>query len=96
FGEMPDIVSLNFQIDGNNNENEVFTIEISNDKKVDALKPIVKKRLAPLFDTIPSTQIKLSLTPNGGSMKPTVRISKFFNGNPDENEIYVYVTPLNN
>ncbi|CAG8728341.1 17438_t:CDS:2, partial [Racocetra persica] len=61
---MADIVSLNFQIDGNNNENEVFTIEISNDKKVDALKPIVKKRFAPLFDTIPSTQIKLSLTPN--------------------------------
>ncbi|CAG8723000.1 1009_t:CDS:1, partial [Acaulospora morrowiae] len=75
---MINIVSLNFQIDENNNENEVFTIEIYKDKKVDALKPIVKKQLTFLFDTIPSTQIKLSLIPSSGSMKSTVKTFKLF------------------
>ncbi|CAG8781313.1 12843_t:CDS:1, partial [Dentiscutata erythropus] len=44
---------------GKYSEDEVFTIEISENKKYELLKHMVKKRLAPLFDFIPSTQIIL-------------------------------------
>ncbi|CAG8622204.1 5105_t:CDS:1, partial [Scutellospora calospora] len=53
------IINLNCIISGKNPENKTFTIEISNDKKYKLLKHTVKKCLAPLFDSIPSTQITL-------------------------------------
>ncbi|CAG8773806.1 21499_t:CDS:2 [Gigaspora margarita] len=62
--EQPIIVSLNCIVTGSKHEYEVFTIEISNDKKYELLKHMVKKRLAPLFDSIPSTQIILRPSPN--------------------------------
>ncbi|CAG8782432.1 23740_t:CDS:1, partial [Dentiscutata erythropus] len=49
---------------GKYSEDEVFIIEISEDKKYELLKHIVKKRLASLFDSIPSTQIILHSSPN--------------------------------
>src|SRR2546421_2088291 len=56
---MADNISLNFRIHDNTNDDEIFVIEISKEKKVDMLKPLVKKRLAPLANDIPSTQINL-------------------------------------
>ncbi|CAG8659697.1 6085_t:CDS:2, partial [Cetraspora pellucida] len=46
-------------LSGGNTKNETFIIKISNDKKYKLLKYMVKKCLAPLFDSIPSTQITL-------------------------------------
>ncbi|CAG8750914.1 36609_t:CDS:2, partial [Racocetra persica] len=57
------IINLNCLVSGSS-ENETFTIEISNDKKYELLKHMVKKCLAPLFDSIPSTQITLRLSAN--------------------------------
>ncbi|CAG8826711.1 11923_t:CDS:1, partial [Dentiscutata erythropus] len=71
-------------------ENETFMIEISNDKKYELLKHIVKKRLVPLFDSIPSTQITLRSSANGPIYKPMVRISKDFADSPDENGLHIY------
>ncbi|CAG8749361.1 8798_t:CDS:1, partial [Cetraspora pellucida] len=48
------IINLNCVVSGRNPENETFTIEISNDKKYELLKHMVKERLAPLFNSIPS------------------------------------------
>ena len=44
-----EIYSLNLYFHDSQNDNEIFVIEISREKKVDSLKPIIKKRLAPLF-----------------------------------------------
>src|SRR5947209_10328482 len=54
-----EIVNLHLRIHDNQQENETFVIKISKQKKVDSLRPIIKKRLAPLFDHVPSTQICL-------------------------------------
>ena len=72
------------------NDEEIFVIEISKEKKVDMLKPLVKKRLAPLADKIPSTQIDLQ-TMGGMRMKAMTKISKYFNENINEDEIHVLV-----
>ncbi|CAG8526499.1 13401_t:CDS:1, partial [Cetraspora pellucida] len=73
------IINLNCVVIGRNSEKETFTIEISNDKKYELLKHMVKEHLAPLFDSIPSTQITLRSSPdNGPIFKPMVRISKNF------------------
>ncbi|CAG8682052.1 4196_t:CDS:1, partial [Dentiscutata heterogama] len=56
------IINLNCVISGRNPENKTFTIEISDDKKFELLKHMVKKCLAPLFDSISSTQITLCLS----------------------------------
>ncbi|CAG8722703.1 32473_t:CDS:1, partial [Racocetra persica] len=79
------IINLNCLVSGSSSENEVFTIEISDDKKYELLKHMVKKRLAPLFDSIPSTQIILRSSPNGIIFKPMIKISKDFTSTPDEN-----------
>ncbi|CAG8777257.1 4047_t:CDS:2 [Gigaspora margarita] len=57
FKESPQmaIINLNCLVSGSSSENEVFTIEISDNKKYELLKHMVKKCLAPLFDSIPST-----------------------------------------
>ncbi|CAG8755637.1 2562_t:CDS:1, partial [Racocetra persica] len=83
------IINLNCLVSGSS-ENETFTIEISNDKKYELLKHIVKKRLASLFDSIPSTQITLCSSANGSIYKPIVRISKDFADSPDENGLHIY------
>ena len=90
-----EVFSLNLHIRDSQNDNEIFIIEISRKKKVDSLKPIVKKRLAPLFDHIPSTQIDLRMNhPQGErSMQPTTSISNFFQGVPDPNDIHIFVYP---
>ncbi|CAG8694277.1 40614_t:CDS:2 [Gigaspora margarita] len=85
------IINLNCVVSGKNSENETFTIEISNDKKYELLKHMVKERLAPLFDSIPSTQITLRSSPNNGPIfKPMIRISQDFTTSPDENGIHIY------
>ncbi|PKK58548.1 hypothetical protein RhiirC2_796134 [Rhizophagus irregularis] len=90
-----DIISLNLRIHDNQNDNEIFVIEISRGKKVDSLKPIVKKRLAPLFDRIPSTKINLLWNhPNDEKrMQATTPISNYFTENLDENMIHIFVSP---
>src|SRR5687768_2343394 len=93
--ENNEIYSLNLRIHDSQNDNEIFVIEISREKKVDSLKPIVKKRLAPLFDHIPSTQIDLCMNHLQGerSMQPTASISNYFQGIPDPNDIHIFVSP---
>ena len=54
------------------------------------LKPLVKKRLAPLTNDIPSTQINLQ-TMGGMRMRAMTKISKYFNENINENEIHVLI-----
>ncbi|CAG8748472.1 3300_t:CDS:1, partial [Dentiscutata erythropus] len=76
-----------------NPENETFTIEISDDKKYELLKHMVKKRLAPLFDSIPSTQITLRSSAGCNIFKPMIRISEDFTTSPDENSIHIYIDP---
>ncbi|CAG8828508.1 8167_t:CDS:1, partial [Gigaspora margarita] len=85
------IINLNCVVSGRNPKNETFVIEISNDKKYELLKHMVKECLAPLFDSIPSTQIILLPSPNGNIFKPMIRISQDFTTSPDENGIHVYV-----
>ncbi|CAG8807007.1 26745_t:CDS:2 [Gigaspora margarita] len=87
------IINLNCLISGSSSENKTFTIEISNDKKYELLKHMVKKCLAPLFDSIPSTQITLRSSANGPIYKPMVRISKNFANSPDKNGLHIYVDP---
>jgi hypothetical protein len=90
-----DIISLNLRIHDSESVNEIFVIEISRGKKVDSLKPIVKKRLVPLFDQIPSTRINLRLNhpQDVRSMQATTPISKYFSENLDENVIHIFVSP---
>ena len=90
-----EIYTLNLRIHDSQNDNEIFVIEISREKKVDSLKPIVKKRLAPLFNDIPSTKIDLRMNhPQGErSMQPTVPISNYFQGVPSPNDIHIFVFP---
>ena len=87
---MADNISLNFRIHDSTNDEEIFVIEISKEKKVDMLKPLVKKRLAPLANNIPSTRINLQ-TMGGMRMKAMAKISKYFNGDIDEDKIHVLV-----
>ncbi|CAG8669781.1 13576_t:CDS:1, partial [Cetraspora pellucida] len=89
------IINLNCLVSGSS-ENETFTIKISNDKKYELLKHMVKKRLAPLFDSIPSIQITLRSSANSLIYKPMVRISKDFADSPDENGLQIYVDPPRN
>ncbi|KAF0562278.1 hypothetical protein F8M41_000054 [Gigaspora margarita] len=92
--EQPIIVSLNCIVAGSKYEYEVFTIEISNDKKYELLKHMVKKRLAPLFNSVLSTQIVLRPPPpNRRIFKPMTKISQDFTTSPNENGIYIYVDP---
>ncbi|CAG8616217.1 4897_t:CDS:2, partial [Acaulospora morrowiae] len=90
-----EIYSLNLRINNSQDDNEIFVIEIPKEKKVDMLKPIVKKRLSPLFDYIPSTKIKLCMNhPQGErSMQPTIEISKYFQRAPDPDNIHIFVYP---
>ena len=90
-----DIISLNLSIHDSHNDNEIFVIEISKEKKVDSLKPIVKKRLAPLFNHIPSTKINLRMNhpQDERSMQPTTPISKYFPENLNKDIIHIYVFP---
>ncbi|CAG8840734.1 28377_t:CDS:1, partial [Gigaspora margarita] len=78
------IINLNCLVSRSSSKNETFTIEISNNKKYELLKHMVKKCLAPLFDSIPSTQITFRSSANGPIYKPMVRISKNFADSPDE------------
>src|SRR3954451_21141361 len=92
-----DIISLNLRIHDSQNENEIFVIEISREKKVNSLKPIVKKQLAPLFDHISSTKINLRMNypQDERSMQPTTPISKFFPENLNKDMIHIFVfTPI--
>ncbi|CAG8612408.1 13030_t:CDS:1, partial [Racocetra fulgida] len=91
------IINLNCVLlndNGTHSEDEIFTIEISNDKKYELLKHMVKERLAPFFDSVPSTKIRLRLSPNGNNIKPLIRISDDFPTSPSEEDlIYVVPTP---
>ena len=69
---MTDNIILNFRIHGNTNDKEIF-FKV---KKVDMLKPLVKKRLVPLANDIPSTQINLQ-TMDGMRMEAMTNISKY-------------------
>jgi hypothetical protein len=84
------IISLNFRIHGDENDEEVFVIEIPKEKKVDMLKPLVKKRLAPLTNNVPSTKINLQ-TAGGMRMKAMTKISKYYDRDINEDEIHVLV-----
>ena len=92
------IITLNIRFDDNEKvgrkTDETFVIEISNEKKVDALRPIIKKRLAPLFDNIPSTKIRLfSDYPPGTTrtMEPKDLISTYFSDNPNYDDHHISV-----
>ncbi|CAG8794125.1 25952_t:CDS:2, partial [Dentiscutata erythropus] len=56
------------------NESKIFMNP--RNKKVDTPKPLVKKRLVPLFDHVPSIKIELRINDSQGeSMQPTTIIS---------------------
>ncbi|KAF0424751.1 hypothetical protein F8M41_006444 [Gigaspora margarita] len=89
------IVNLNCVLlndNGNYSDDEIFTIEISNDKKYELLKHMVKKRLAPFFDSTPSTKIRLRLSSGANDIKPLIRISDHFPTSP-KGDIQIYVAP---
>ena len=92
------IITLNVRFDDNEKvgrkTDETFVIEISNEKKVDALRPIIKKRLAPLFDNIPSTKIMLFLDYPPGTtraMEPKDPIFTYFPENPNYDDHHISV-----
>ncbi|RHZ82015.1 hypothetical protein Glove_115g107 [Diversispora epigaea] len=85
---MSGIISLNFRIHGSTIDEEVFVIEIPKEKKVDMLKPLVKKRLAPLTNNVPSTKINLQ-TASGMRMKAMAKISNYYDRDINEDEIHV-------
>ncbi|CAG8802514.1 9475_t:CDS:1, partial [Racocetra fulgida] len=82
------IINLNCVLLNDDNktysEDEIFTIEISKDKKYELVKDMVKNRLAPFFNSVPSTKIRLSLSPGGHVIKPMCRISEDFPNSPSD------------
>ncbi|CAG8517108.1 22087_t:CDS:2, partial [Cetraspora pellucida] len=86
-----EIYTLNLCINKSYCEDDIFVIDISKNKKVDSLKPIIKKRLAPLFDHIPSTKITLYKNGSEEKMNPTTIISEYFPSVPDSECIHIFV-----
>ncbi|RHZ51237.1 hypothetical protein Glove_481g113 [Diversispora epigaea] len=73
------IISLNFRIHGDENDEEVFVIEIPKEKKI---------ARAPLTNNVPSTKINLQMA-GGMRMKVMTKISKYYDRDINEDEIHV-------
>ncbi|CAG8802579.1 24272_t:CDS:2, partial [Cetraspora pellucida] len=84
-----EIYTLNLCINKSHEDDDIFVIDIPKNKKADSLKPIIKKRLAPFFDHIPSTKIKLYKNGSDEKMNPTTIISEYFSSVPDSERIHI-------
>ncbi|CAG8639123.1 14509_t:CDS:1 [Cetraspora pellucida] len=91
-------INLNYVLLNNDNktysEDEIFTIEISKDKKYELVKDMIKNCLALFFNSVLSTKICLSLFLGGHVIKPMCRISEDFpNSLSDGVHIYILSSP---